>query len=166
MSHSPYEPAEGVGRGVDPDPSTVYEVGTEVSPGTAYGETYVAPPVDDLYAPVPVSGTSSNVLTDQPVTWAARTEDPGGKTSPEELVAAAHASCYAMAFSNTLAPGRPRSRVAGGHRGGDIRAGHRGDEVRADGGRQGSGTLGRGVQGVREAGRAGVPDLEPDPGRS
>ena len=51
-----------------------------------------------------VSGTSSNVLTDQPVTWAARTEDPGGKTSPEELVAAAHASCYAMAFSNTLAP--------------------------------------------------------------
>lgn len=51
-----------------------------------------------------VSGTSSNVLTDQPVTWAARTEEPGGKTSPEELVAAAHASCYAMAFSNTLAP--------------------------------------------------------------
>jgi lipoyl-dependent peroxiredoxin len=51
-----------------------------------------------------VSGTSSGVLTDQPVTWAARTEDPGGKTSPEELVAAAHASCYAMALSNTLAP--------------------------------------------------------------
>lgn len=51
-----------------------------------------------------VSGTSSGVLTDQPVTWAARTEDPGGKTSPEELVAAAHAACYAMAFSNTLAP--------------------------------------------------------------
>ena len=51
-----------------------------------------------------VSGTSSNALSDLPVTWAARTEDPGGKTSPEELVAAAHASCYAMAFSNTLAP--------------------------------------------------------------
>ena len=51
-----------------------------------------------------VSATSSGVLTDQPVTWAARTEDPGGKTSPEELVAAAHASCYAMALSNTLAP--------------------------------------------------------------
>ena len=50
-----------------------------------------------------VSGTSSGVLTDQPVTWAARTEQPGGKTSPEELVAAAHASCYAMALSNTLA---------------------------------------------------------------
>ncbi|MGI3781279.1 MAG: hypothetical protein ACRYG2_10945 [Janthinobacterium lividum] len=57
MSHSPYEPAEGVGRGVDPVTSDVYE-GTAVSPGTAYGETYVAP-VDDLYAPLPETGTSS-----------------------------------------------------------------------------------------------------------
>ena len=38
-----------------------------------------------------------------PVTWAARTESPGGKTSPEEMLAAAHATCYAMAFSNVLA---------------------------------------------------------------
>ncbi len=38
-----------------------------------------------------------------PVTWAARTESPDGKTSPEELLAAAHATCYAMALSNTLA---------------------------------------------------------------
>ena len=38
------------------------------------------------------------------VTWASRTEDDqGGKTSPEELIAAAHASCFAMAFSNLLA---------------------------------------------------------------
>ena len=37
-----------------------------------------------------------------PVTWVARTEQPGGKTSPEELLAAAHASCFAMAFSATL----------------------------------------------------------------
>jgi lipoyl-dependent peroxiredoxin len=36
------------------------------------------------------------------VTWASRTQDPNGRTSPEELIAAAHASCYAMAFSNTL----------------------------------------------------------------
>jgi lipoyl-dependent peroxiredoxin len=36
------------------------------------------------------------------LTWAARTEQPGGKTSPEELIAAAHASCYAMALSATL----------------------------------------------------------------
>ncbi len=50
-----------------------------------------------------VSADSSGVFTDQAVTWVARTEDPGGKTSPEELVAAAHASCYAMALSNTMA---------------------------------------------------------------
>ncbi|HET8599973.1 MAG TPA: OsmC family peroxiredoxin [Segeticoccus sp.] len=37
-----------------------------------------------------------------PVSWAARTEQPGGKTSPEELAAAAHASCYSMALSNVL----------------------------------------------------------------
>jgi osmotically inducible protein OsmC len=37
-----------------------------------------------------------------PVTWAARTEQPGGMTSPEELLAAAHAACYAMAFSGAL----------------------------------------------------------------
>jgi osmotically inducible protein OsmC len=34
-----------------------------------------------------------------PVTWAARTERPDGKTSPEELAAAAHSSCFAMALS-------------------------------------------------------------------
>jgi lipoyl-dependent peroxiredoxin len=38
-----------------------------------------------------------------PVTWASRTQNPDGKTSPEEMLAAAHATCYAMAFSNTLA---------------------------------------------------------------
>ena len=37
-----------------------------------------------------------------PVTWASRTEAPDGRTSPEELVASAHASCYAMAFSGRL----------------------------------------------------------------
>ncbi|MGZ8695709.1 MAG: OsmC family peroxiredoxin, partial [Gaiellaceae bacterium] len=37
------------------------------------------------------------------VTWVSRTEDSGGKTSPEELIAAAHASCFSMAFSNILA---------------------------------------------------------------
>jgi osmotically inducible protein OsmC len=38
-----------------------------------------------------------------PVSWAARTEAPGGKTSPEELAAAAHSSCFAMALSLCLA---------------------------------------------------------------
>ncbi len=37
-----------------------------------------------------------------PVTFPARVEKPGGKTSPEELIAAAHAACYAMALSGTI----------------------------------------------------------------
>ena len=44
----------------------------------------------------------SGALGQQNVSWGSRTEAPGGNTSPEELVAAAHASCYAMAFSHTL----------------------------------------------------------------
>jgi osmotically inducible protein OsmC len=39
------------------------------------------------------------------VTWAARSEEPGGKTSPEELIAAAHSACFSMALSNALAKG-------------------------------------------------------------
>ncbi len=45
----------------------------------------------------------SGVLNDTPVTFASRVESPSGQTSPEELIAAAHATCYAMALSNTLA---------------------------------------------------------------
>ena len=37
-----------------------------------------------------------------PVTFPSRIGEPGGKTSPEELIAAAHASCYAMALNGTL----------------------------------------------------------------
>jgi osmotically inducible protein OsmC len=44
----------------------------------------------------------SGVAASLPVTWASRTERSAGKTSPEELVAAAHASCFAMAFSGGL----------------------------------------------------------------
>jgi hypothetical protein len=40
-----------------------------------------------------LSTESTQVLSDQSVTWASRTEDPGGRTSPEELLAAAHAAC-------------------------------------------------------------------------
>jgi osmotically inducible protein OsmC len=47
-----------------------------------------------------------------PVTWASRVERADGRTSPEELLAAAHASCYAMALSNTLAEdGTPPERL-------------------------------------------------------
>jgi osmotically inducible protein OsmC len=37
------------------------------------------------------------------VSWPARTEEPNGKTSPEELIAAAHSACFSMALSNVLA---------------------------------------------------------------
>ncbi len=45
----------------------------------------------------------TGALPETGVTWVSRTEQAGGKTSPEELLAAAHASCYAMALSATLA---------------------------------------------------------------
>ena len=45
----------------------------------------------------------SSGLGSYDVTWAARTEEPNGKTSPEELIAAAHASCFSMALSHELA---------------------------------------------------------------
>ena len=60
-----------------------------------------------------VSARSSGAFSDLPVSWAARTEAPEGKTSPEELVAAAHASCFAMAFSVGLGRnGTPPERLA------------------------------------------------------
>src|ERR1051325_6022658 len=46
---------------------------------------------------------ASGAFEKQEVTWASRTSRSAGKTSPEELIAAAHAACYAMAFSHTLA---------------------------------------------------------------
>ena len=49
-----------------------------------------------------VSAASSGLYTDLPVTWASRTEGPGGKTSPEELLASAHAACFCMALSHGL----------------------------------------------------------------
>jgi osmotically inducible protein OsmC len=45
------------------------------------------------------------------VTWAARTEASDGKTSPEELLAAAHASCFAMALSAALGERHPPERL-------------------------------------------------------
>lgn len=46
---------------------------------------------------------ASGALSEFPVTWASRAERSHGGTSPEELIAAAHAACYSMAFSNGLA---------------------------------------------------------------
>ena len=46
---------------------------------------------------------SSGVFSRMPVSWAARTGPHNGKTSPEELLAAAHSACFSMAFSARLA---------------------------------------------------------------
>ena len=59
-----------------------------------------------------VSAVSSGVFDNQAITWRARTEAAEGKTSPEGLLAAAHASCYSMALSHELAQaGFPPERV-------------------------------------------------------
>ncbi len=50
-----------------------------------------------------VSAGTSQLFTDLPVSWASRTEEHNGRTSPEELLAAAHASCFSMALSGGLA---------------------------------------------------------------
>jgi osmotically inducible protein OsmC len=46
---------------------------------------------------------SSGAVEHEQVTFASRFEEPGGKTSPEELIAAAHATCFSMALANGLA---------------------------------------------------------------
>jgi lipoyl-dependent peroxiredoxin len=56
---------------------------------------------DLLHGNGTVKGTSG-ALPSMGVSWSARTEAPAGKTSPEELLAAAHASCYSMALSAGL----------------------------------------------------------------
>jgi len=48
-----------------------------------------------------VKGTSG-ALGEVGVSWGSRTEAPAGKTSPEELLAAAHASCFSMALAAGL----------------------------------------------------------------
>lgn len=59
-----------------------------------------------------VSAATSGLFRELPVSWASRTEAPAGRTSPEELLAAAHASCFSMALSNTLAKaGTPPQRL-------------------------------------------------------
>jgi lipoyl-dependent peroxiredoxin len=50
-----------------------------------------------------IDEVTSHAIRDLGVTWKARSEEPGGLTSPEELIAAAHATCFSMALSSGLA---------------------------------------------------------------
>lgn len=77
------------------------------------------------------------------VTWPSRAEQPEGRTSPEELIAAAHATCYSMALSHGLSQaGNPPSRV-------DTKA-----EVTFQ--------PGEGITGIHLTVRASVPGLDAD----
>jgi len=60
---------------------------------------------DLLHGSGTIQSTTSGALPKLDVSWASRAEEPGGKTSPEDLIAAAWASCFAMALSNVLAKG-------------------------------------------------------------
>jgi osmotically inducible protein OsmC len=50
-----------------------------------------------------IESVGSGAFGPLPVTWASRAEGVGGGTTPEELIAAAHATCFSMALSNILA---------------------------------------------------------------
>jgi len=60
-----------------------------------------------------IDSVGSGAISGLDVTWASRTEESeGGRTSPEELIAAAHASCFSMALSHGLAQaGTPPDRI-------------------------------------------------------
>ena len=59
-----------------------------------------------------IQAVTSGAVGPLDVTWASRSEDPNGRTSPEELIAAAHASCFSMALSHGLAEaGTPPDRL-------------------------------------------------------
>jgi osmotically inducible protein OsmC len=49
-----------------------------------------------------VSSATTMRFNDLPVSWNARTGEPEGLTSPEELLAAAHASCFSMSLASNL----------------------------------------------------------------
>jgi osmotically inducible protein OsmC len=57
----------------------------------------------DLFGGSGTASLNSGAAGPLPVSWASRTEEAAGKTSPEELIAAAHAACFSMALSNILA---------------------------------------------------------------
>ena len=50
-----------------------------------------------------IDRVGSNAFGPLDITWTSRAEEPAGRTSPEELIAAAHASCFSMALSHALA---------------------------------------------------------------
>ncbi len=59
-----------------------------------------------------IETVTSGAFGGLPVSWASRTEEANGQTSPEELLAAAHAACFSMALSHGLmGAGSPPERL-------------------------------------------------------
>jgi lipoyl-dependent peroxiredoxin len=85
----------------------------------------------------------SGALPETRINWRARAEDPGNVTSPEELLAAAHASCFSMAFANNLAQADWEPQKIHTHAAVKFQAG-------------------TGVTGVKLAVTATVPGIDPD----
>ena len=102
-----------------------------------------------------------------PVTFPSRIGEPAGKTSPEELMAASHAACYAMALNATL--GRKggsaaRTVVSATVSADKTESGIKLTVIEAEGRRgRAAGDRGVAVQRGREGGRSGVPDFERAP---
>ena len=99
---------------------TVRSTGDPTNPAAALEDAHgrrsdtLSPHGAETSSPAPARSTTSAAarFSPMPVTWAARTESHGGKTSPEELLAAAHASCFSMALPSRLAgPGRPPEKL-------------------------------------------------------
>ncbi len=66
----------------------------------------------DLATGAGTAQTASSAIPEVPITWNARAEGSATATTPEELLAAAHASCYCMALSNELGKnGTPPARL-------------------------------------------------------
>jgi lipoyl-dependent peroxiredoxin len=66
----------------------------------------------DLITGHGTTSAASGVLKDANLSWKARTEGAAAHTTPEELLAASHASCFSMAFSNALAKaGTPATKL-------------------------------------------------------
>ena len=66
----------------------------------------------DLLSGKGATSAASGTFRDAALTWKARTEGAAGMTTPEELLAAAHASCFSMALSHALAQGgHPATRL-------------------------------------------------------
>jgi osmotically inducible protein OsmC len=67
---------------------------------------------DLLHGKGTITTVGSGAFGPLDVTWPSRAEEPDGRTSPEELIAAAHAACYSMALSHGLAGvGNPPERL-------------------------------------------------------